>query len=164
MSDVNTYRGLILTYKDLKDKYNHKHESDIWALLLDFENVLKRTDLTDEEKFVLSVLFDGYSQKQIRDMYKKLDMGKMTRQRISNMINTIIPNKLLNTYLEMIDEWLYTYKIKGKYKKCSRCNKVKLISNDRYFSPDKNRADGYDLYCKSCRKILNSGKNREKNL
>jgi hypothetical protein len=161
MSDANTYKGLILTYKDLKDKYNDKQDSDIWALLIDFEKVLENTKFTNEEQFVLSVVLDGYSQKQIRDMYKKLNMGKMNERRISNMINNTIPNKLLNTYLEMIDEWLYTYKIKGKYKRCNVCNEIKLISNDRYFRKDPLGKDGYRSQCRKC-EIL--AKNRKKNL
>jgi hypothetical protein len=151
MSDINTYKGLILTYADLKDKYRDNHESDIWALLLDFEDVLKNAKLTNEEQFVLNVLFQGYSQKQIRDLYKKLDMGQMNEYRISNMINNTIPNKLLNTYLEMVDEWLYTYKLKGKWKQCSKCREFKLISNDRYFSPDTRNKDGFHSICKKCR-------------
>jgi hypothetical protein len=161
MSDVNTYKGLILTYKDLKDKYNDKQDSDIWALLIDFEKVLKNTKLTNEEQFVLSVVLDGYSQKQIMDMYKKINVKKITKDRISNMINNIIPNKLLNTYLKMIDEWLYTYKIKGRYKKCSKCGEFKLISNDRYFGKDPRNKDGFQSICKKCD---NYRKKCEKNL
>ena len=159
MSDINTYKGLILTYADLKDKYKDNHESDIWALLLDFEDVLKNTKLTNEEQFVLSVLFQGYSQKQIRDLYKKLDMGQMNERRISNMINNTIPNKLLNTYLEMVDEWLYTYKIKGEYKKCIKCSEIKLISNDRYFGKDSRNKDGFQSICKKCDNYRKNRKN-----
>jgi hypothetical protein len=159
MSDVNTYKGLILTYKDLKDKYNNKQDSDIWALLMDFEKVLNNTKFTNEEQFVLSVVLDGYSQKQIRDMYKKLNTKEMNERKISNMINNTIPNKLLNTYLEMIDEWLYTYKIKGEYKKCVKCGEIKLISNDRYFGKDPRNKDGFKSICKKCD---NYTKNRKK--
>ena len=161
MSDVNTYKGLILTYKDLKDKYNDKQDSDIWALLMDFEKVLKNTKFTNEEQFVLSIVLDGHSQKQIMNLYRKINIKKITKDRVSNMINTIIPNKLLNTYLEMIDEWLYTYKIKGKYKKCAKCGEIKLISNDRYFGKDSRNKDGFQSICKKCD---NYRKNRKKNL
>lgn len=152
MSNADTYKGLILNYKDLLDKYSNKQTSDWWALIKDFEDILSNTEFTDEEQFVLDVLFDGYSQKQIEKKFKELDLEGFNQRKISRLINQQIPNKLLNTYLAHMDEWLYTEKIMGNFKKCSKCGEVKLISNDRYFNKDKNRKDGYDMYCKECKK------------
>ena len=39
---------------------------------------------------------------------------------------------------------------KGKYKKCSRCGKIKLAHN-KYFSKNKTSKDGFYSICKSCR-------------
>lgn len=153
MADANTYKGLILNYKDLKDKYIDKPNSDWWALIKDFEDILSKTEFTEEEQFVLDVLFDGYSQKQIKEKYKEFNNDPITKDKISRLINQQIPNKLLNTYLTNIDDWLYTEKIKGKYKKCSKCEKVKLISNDRYFNKDSSRKDGFMYICKECEKV-----------
>lgn len=150
MSDANTYKGLILNYKDLKDKYNDKQTSDMWALIKDFEEVLNNTEFTEEELFMLSVLFDGHSQKQIEQMYKELELADWSQPKMSRLINTQIPNKLLNTYLNKIDEFIYTYKIKGNFKKCSKCGEIKLISNERYFYKEPKGKDGFKNNCKSC--------------
>ncbi|WP_212963865.1 hypothetical protein, partial [Siminovitchia fordii] len=153
MGDKNTYIGLILNYKDLKDKYKDKQNSDWWALIKDFEDLIKKTDFTEEERFVLGVIFDGYSQKDLEKKFKDLNIKGFTQYKISRLINDQIPNKMLQRYLFKIDDWLYTEKIKGQYKKCSKCSEVKLISNDRYFNKDKNRKDGHDMYCKECKKV-----------
>ena len=152
LSDINTYRGLILHYKDLKDKYEDKFDSDIWALIFTFEDLLKNTYFTYDEKFVLDCLFDNMNQTQIRKKYNKINVKQMTNYRVSNLINNIIPKKILNTYLNSVEDWLYTYKLKGKYKTCSKCGEVKLISNDRYFTKDPSRNDGFFPYCKACNK------------
>lgn len=153
MSDANTYKGLILNYKDLKDKYADKSDSDWWALLKDFDNVLANTEFTEEEQFVLDILFDGYSQKQIRERYSELDLGEITTYRISNMVNTIIPNKLLNTYLDSVQDWLVVNHQVGHYKVCSKCEEPKL-ANDRYFGKHPNSNDGLQSNCKKCNALM----------
>lgn len=150
LNNASTYKGLILNYKDLKDKYHDKFNHDIWSLLFIFEELLEKTKFTDDEQFVLDMVFDNYTQKQIREKYEQDKVEKMTTRRISNLINIIIPNKILNTYLNSVDEWLYTYKIKGKYKKCTSCGDVKLISNDRYFRKDSLGRDGFRSNCRKC--------------
>jgi hypothetical protein len=48
-----------------------------------------------------------------------------------------------------IEDYYYTYIVKGKYKTCSKCGETKLISR---FDLDNNRKDGLRVYCKECRK------------
>lgn len=144
-----TYRGLILTYRELKDKYKDKHDSSIWALIMDFENILSKTEFTKEEQFVLDVLFDGYNQTQIRLMYENENLERITKNRISRMINDTIPNKLLNTYLDMVQDWLVVNWQIGKYKVCSKCGEPKL-ANERYFRPDPLAKDNLRSQCRKC--------------
>lgn len=149
LSDKNTYKGLILNYKDLKDKYQNKMNHDIWALLFVFEELLNNTEFTQDEKFVLDMLFDNYNQKQIREKYENINLTTLTKDRISRIINNHIPNKLLNTYLNSMEDWLYTYKIKGKFKTCSKCGEIKL-ANERYFGKSPITKDGLQSVCKIC--------------
>lgn len=147
--NINTYKGLILNYKDLLDKYNDKQRSDWWALLKDFEYILRKTEFTEEERFVLDVLFDGYNQKQIREKYEQLNLERITKDRISRMINDTIPNKLLNTYLDIVQDWLVIRWHIGKYKVCSKCGEAKL-ANERYFGKDLRNKDNLKSICKKC--------------
>lgn len=149
LSDANTYKGLILTYKDLKDKYYDDMNHDIWSLLFVFEELLNKTEFTQDEQFVLDMLFDNFNQKQIREKYELVNLSTLTTYRVSNLINTIIPNKLANTYINSVEEWVYTEKIKGNYKKCSKCEEIKL-ANERYYGKDGRNRDGYKSICKKC--------------
>jgi hypothetical protein len=149
MSDPNTYKGLILTYKELKDKYHDSHESDWWALIKTFEGILEQTKFTEDEQFVLDMLFDNYTQTQIREKYGELNVDGLSTYRISNLINTIIPNKIRETYLNSIEDWLYLEKIKGTYKTCSKCGEVKIL-NERHWHKEPKGLDGYKKSCKTC--------------
>jgi hypothetical protein len=149
MSKADTYKGLILNYKDLKDKYTDKQDSDWWALVKDFEVILANSEFTEEEQFVLDILFDGYSQKQIRERYAELDLGELSTYRISNMINSGIPNKLLSTYLDSVQDWLVVNHQIGKYKVCNKCEEPKL-SNERYFYKKEDNKDGLHSACRDC--------------
>jgi len=149
LNDPNTYKGLILTYKDLKDKYYNKQDSEFWGLILIFEELLKKTTFTADEQFVLDSLFDNYTQTQIREKYNKLNTSNMTKNKISRLINTTIPNKIRESYLDSLEDWLYVEKIKGSYKTCSKCKKVKLL-NDRHFGKDTRNKDNFKSICKNC--------------
>jgi hypothetical protein len=149
MSDPNTYKGLILTYKELKDKYHDSHESDWWALIKTFEGLLEQTKFTEDEQFVLDMLFDNYTQTQIRENYGELNVGNMTTRRISNLINTTIPNKIRDSYLDSVEDWLYTEKIKGSYKTCNKCGETKLL-NERHWHKEPKGVDGFKNSCKTC--------------
>lgn len=152
-SNPDTYKGMIQNYKSLKDHYRDEFSDDMWAILWDFESILMNTSLSKEEKYVVDMLMDNRSRKDIiRGFICRFDKS-ISERVLSSWINTTIPNKLVNTYIEMVDDWLYTYKIKGDYKKCSSCNRVKLISNDRYFSPNSNSTDGFYSKCRECRRI-----------
>src|SRR5690606_24436056 len=135
-------------------KYYDKFNSDIWALLVTFEDLLRNTEFTYDEKFVLECLFENMNQTQIREKYDELNIEQMTSYRVSNLINNIIPNKILNTYLCSGEEWLYTYKLKGKYKAGSKGGEVKLISTERHFTRNATSRDGFYSICNTCRSSL----------
>jgi hypothetical protein len=149
LADVNTYKALLGEYKDLRDKYSDKFESNFWGLIKVFEELMENTNFIDEEMFVLDLLFDNYSQKEIRDKYSEIGFGQLTNRRISNMINSTIPNKILETYLNSTEEWLYTYKIKGKYKTCKKCGNTKIL-NEKHWHKEPKGQDGFKKSCKSC--------------
>ena len=85
---------------------------------------------------------NGKTQEEIADI---LDVKQ---QVISNHINKIV-NKIIKQYEEIYSNWYYLNIVKGKYKKCKKCGEIKLI---QYFDTKKNTKDGYNDYCKQCRK------------
>lgn len=151
LNDVNTYKGLIRNYYDLKDKYEDDFHDDMWAILLTFEDLVSRTVLTKEEKFLLQELMGDSTRKEVSEAFQNKFKRKVSNYTLSKWTNTTIPNKILNTYRETLDDWLYTFKIKGKFKKCGRCGEIKLINNDRYFGARGGSKDGFDSICRTCR-------------
>jgi hypothetical protein len=69
---------------------------------------------------------------------------------ISSLINRILPNLLAEKYQEYIYEWIHLYKIKGKWKQCSKCGQIKLASKYN-FSLNKKGKYGFHSICKKCR-------------
>ena len=63
-----------------------------------------------------------------------------------NKIPKLIAEQAKNDYLI----WYYTYKEKGKWKKCSRCGQIKLAHNN-FFSKNKTSKDHFYSICKCCR-------------
>lgn len=149
-SDPNTYKGFILNYYDLADKYEDNFTDDMWYMLRLFEDVVMKADLTSEEKFIISMLMKGKTRQDIIKGFTAKFNRDISKQVLSTWITRTIPNKLTRTYIESVDDWLYTYKIKGNYKKCSKCNEIKLISNDRYFGKDSRNRDGFKSICRKC--------------
>lgn len=151
LSEPNTYKGLIANYYDLKDKYRDNFQNDMWYILAYFEELIEETELSKEENFVLGRIMRDFFRGEIVEEYEK-EFGKSISMRtMSNWTSRIIPNKLLNTYLDSVNEWSYTYKLKGKFKKCSRCGEIKTINNNRFFSSDSKNKDGFRNVCKTCR-------------
>ena len=148
-SNPNTYKGLLLNYYDLKEKYKDRIDDDMWAILLDFENLLQKVKMNKLEKEICKqIMFRGdlkEVEKYIRDKYPNINKRKFYRY-----VDTYIPNKFKNTYIELIDEWLYTERLIGKWKQCSKCGEFKLINNDRYFRKRDDSADGFRNECRKC--------------
>lgn len=149
-ADPKTYKGLLINYYDLADKYNEDMHDDMWAILRDFEDILKDTKLSKVEKIICKMLMKDKTVKEIGSEIRKKDQS-FSNAKIYRYIDKIIPSKLKDTYMKNIDRWLYTEMIKGQWKKCSKCNEVKLISNDRYFRkrPD-GKGDGFYNKCRLC--------------
>lgn len=157
-SNINTYKGLIENYYNLKDRYKDRFQDDMWAILLDFEYLLEKTDLSDKEKFVVDKIMNDYTRTEIAEEYKSEFGENISMRVVSSWVNRVIPNKLLNTYLDSVNEWLYTYKIKGEFKQCTKCSEVKTINNDRYFRKDRLGRDGFRSNCRKCERLAKQGK------
>ena len=99
---------------------------------------------------IVEYKIDGLQNIDIQEKIQ-MDFGiKHSLEYISSLWRNKIP-KLIASTAE--DEYLDNYYLnveKGKYKKCSRCGKIKLAHN-KYFSKNKTSKDGFYSICKSCR-------------
>lgn len=147
LGSLATYRPLLVMYAELSDKYEGDYNSDWYWLLWEFKRLLDKSPLTGEERDVCSLLMDAQTQSSVAE---KLGLSTTV---INRMVNSSIPKKVHQTYLEEVDEHVYTHKLKGKYKTCTKCGETKLISNDRYFSRNASSKDGFRTICKKCAQL-----------
>lgn len=124
-----------------KDK--HDFQNDLSCILYDLEVLLSKCTFTDNQKKILDMFRNGATQQKIADT-----MG-VTKQRINVAINTIV-NNIVNEYEKEYMDWYYLNKVKGTYKKCTKCGEIKLIQE---FGTLKSSKDGHRDVCKECRKI-----------
>lgn len=143
--------SIIELYSVLKQNCADKPDSDMWMILNVLENMIESTDLTDIEKNILKYKIEGLTDQEICDILVIENNTSVSRKMVS-LIYHKIPHKLVEKYKQSYEDWLYTYKVKGVYKKCSRCKDNKLATH-KHFSPDKRNKDKLHSLCKVCRTI-----------
>lgn len=149
-SKENHILGLLDHYSDLKHSVYDKPDSEMWAILYDLEELIENSDFTEHEKKILVDRIDKFTFKEISEGLQREYGLVYSPERVRYIYNTVIPKQIAETYIQQKEDWLYTYKIKGTYKTCSKCKEVKL-ANERHFSPNTQNSDGYHSYCRSCR-------------
>lgn len=115
-------------------------DTDLGMLIYEFSKIMRKTYFTEVEKHIIRLWKNDVSQ---TDISKELGV---TVQYINSCLNKIA-SKVAKTYWDDYEEWYYTYKVKGHYKKCSRCNQTKLIKE---FGDDSRNKDLKKGYCRDC--------------
>lgn len=65
---------------------------------------------------------------------------------ISQELDNIV-EKIIKEYKSRLEDYTYTYHVKGKYKSCSKCKEVKLVCE---FGNDSRNKSGFKSICKRC--------------
>jgi len=144
---VHFHNDYINIYKKLKKniKFTDKEMSILDVLergKIDRYRILEEEPEGKNKK--RKTIYSG-SVYSIAELAKELKIFQQEAQRLYDNIAL----KISDAYVEWYeDNVYYLEKVKGKYKKCSRCGEIKLLNR---FSEDKNRKDGLDVYCKKCR-------------
>lgn len=117
--------------------------TDIGIMVKDLDDLISRTNLNEKELIILNMYrSNDYTEKTIAI---KLQMKQPNVNRTINNIITKIINKNKEQYVDYIN---LNY-IKGKYKKCPKCQQTKL---SHHYGKCNSRSDGLQAYCKQCRK------------
>ena len=152
LRDAETYIALLQGYNEANKKYSTKPSTTFWALLKDFEILLQKTEWSKEEAVIIEYILEtGITEhKAINNELLDILEYEISAPTLSKWLNNIIPNKLLNTYEQQLEDWIWTHRRKGMYKTCSKCGEVKLAVDTRYFRADKTGKFGLRSVCKSC--------------
>ena len=143
--------AILCNYSKLKQDSWGYFDADLYYLMEDFDQVAEAAlkDYPLYEKIV-ECKVDGLQNIQIQEILEQEFGIKHSLEYISSLWRKKIP-KLIASEAE--DQWLdqcYLGEEKGKYKKCSRCGRIKLAHN-KYFSKNKTSKDGFYSICKCCR-------------
>lgn len=153
--------AVLLNYSKLKEDSCGAFRSDSYYMLFDFEDLVDRTL---EQKYpmlydLVIYKIDGKTNQEIQDLLNR-DYGvRHSFEYLSSLWRKKIPKMIAE---EARKEWLiwhYTYEVKGKWKRCSRCKEIKP-AHSLFFSRNNTSKDGWYSICKECR----SEKNRQKKI
>ena len=130
-----------------------KFSSDLWYAMLDLDNLIEATLNNDKYQLYYKLLIykiDGKQNVEIQELLEKEFGMTHSVEYLSSLWRNKIPKMIAETAKEQYLEWHFTYKEKGKWKKCTRCGKTKLATN-RFFSKNSTSKDGWYSICKQCR-------------
>ena len=151
LMDPKVCEAILCNYSRLKQESYDRFDGDTWYLVYDFELFCEKA----LEKYPLYMRLveckiDGMQNIDIQTQLQ-LEFGiKHSVEYISSLWRNKIPKLIASAAEDQYLDWYYLNKQKGKYKKCSRCGKIKLAHN-KYFSKNKTSKDGFYSICKDCR-------------
>lgn len=150
LSNYKHVYQLIKYYSGLKEVVGDDVDSDWRYLLWELEYLIDNTPLNDSERDIMVWVVDGVDDAEILERLGEKYGLSFTRQWLLNIYMVKIPKMIVETFLDDKIDWFYTHKIRGKYKRCSKCKKVKLALT-RYYSPMARGKFGLQATCRLCR-------------
>ena len=150
--DPKHVSALLCNYSKLKEDSWEAVSSDAKWLIEDFENLVDAT-LKDKYPLYYDIVIykiDGRQNAEIQLLIEQTYGIKHSVEYISSLWRNKIPKLIATTAENQYYNWYYTFKEKGKWKKCSRCGQIKLAHNN-FFSKNKTSKDHFYSICKECR-------------
>lgn len=149
--DPEVCSAVLCNYSRLKNQSEGVFDSDTWYFMHDFDECLKRA-MAEEPLYdkIVQYKIDGYQNVEIQEMLEKEFSVRHSLEYISSLWRHKIPLLISSQAEDDYLDWYYLNIEKGKYKRCSRCGKIKLAHN-KYFSKNKTSKDGFYSICKTCR-------------
>lgn len=157
LSEPKHIFGVISNYGEIKEGCWDKPYSDLWIILHEVEKLID-TYLEPYEKDIIVYKIDKLSGSDISKLIKEKYSLKISERKLSKLYNETIPKKIADAHKQQYEDWLYTYRVKGNYKACSKCGEVKLMK-DSYFGKSPITKDGFQSTCKKCDNLRKNGKN-----
>lgn len=149
-SNKNHVSILFENYSDLKQNSFDDTFGYMKLIIITFEELVERIKFEDYMFDIFQMKIDGLSRKEIAKSLVENHNIELSEARISQITKNVIPNMIVEEFKKDFEDWVYTFKIKGEYKKCSKCGEVKL-ANERNFSLNQKGKNGLHSQCKSCK-------------
>jgi hypothetical protein len=150
-ANIQHIKSLIENYQTIKENTFDKTNSDFKILLFDFEKLIEDSINEPILKKVFELKIDGMQLKDITKEIYSIFKIHISRQRIAQIIDEIIPNLIIEQYKQIYEDWIFFFMKKGIYKYCASCKNNKLATI-KYFHKDNKTKDNLYSNCKLCRK------------
>lgn len=143
---------LLCNYTNLKKELSGKIENDFYYLINDFEELINKTLCGDYAIYLdlIKLKFEDKTSKQIAEALLQKYGYTYSTEYISILWRKKIPKLLADKAKQDWIVWHYTFEEKGKWKKCSKCQEIKL-AHPYFFTKNKTSKDGWYSICKCCR-------------
>lgn len=143
---------LLCNYTNLKKEVSGKIENDFYYLINDFQKLIQKTLCGDYAIYLdlIKLKFKEKTSKQIAEALLQKHGYTYSTEYISILWRKKIPKLLADKAKQDWIVWHYTFEEKGKWKKCSKCQQIKL-AHPYFFTKNKTSKDGWYSICKCCR-------------
>lgn len=151
--------ALLCNYSRLKENCYGKFYTDSYFLMQSLDKIVDKTLQKDYPLYydLLIYKIDGKQNSEIQYLLERDHGIRYSVEYLSSLWRNKIPKMIAETATKDFLSWYYTGQEKGKWKKCSRCGKIKLAHNI-FFSKNSSSKDGFYSICKECRnKKSNTG-------
>lgn len=149
--DANVVSLTLTLVNSLKAKSRGHFQDDTWYYVLDFERlVASALEPYPMYARIVELKQAFYSNAEIQTILQT-EFGVLhSIEYISSLWRNKIPKVIAEKEQENVLVWWHTYKVKSRWKRCSRCGQIKLMHN-HFFSINKTSKDFYYSLCKQCR-------------
>lgn len=144
--------ALLCNYAALKEEAYGNFINDAWYMMEDLDNLIEHT-LKDNYPLYYDILIYKIDGRQNIEIQKLLEYKYgMTHsiEYLSSLWRNKIPKLIAEEAKKEYLVWHYSHIEKGKWKRCSKCGKLKLAHN-KFFSKNQTSKDGFYSICKDCR-------------
>lgn len=143
---------LLCNYSRIKEECWDRFESDIRWMMEDLDALVEKTFKDKYPLYYDLIIYkiDGKSNAEIQSKLAADHNTLHSVEYISALWRNKIPKMIAETAVRDWLVWHYTFEERGKWKRCSRCGKIKL-ANNMFFSKNNTAKDKFYSICKECR-------------
>lgn len=153
-------QALLCNYSALKEAAYDRFDYSLWYVMEDLDKLIESA-LNPAFPLYFDLLIykiDGRTNAEIQQLLLKKHNIKHSMEYLSSLWRNKIPKLIAEEAAKQYLVWYYTFKERGRWKRCSRCGQIKLAHN-KFFSKNSSSRDGFYSICKDCR----NRKRKEKN-